>query len=138
MSWKIPPRLTPDPRFRVPRVGERSEAEWLEAGKEIRDEIRQLLVCRGADGIRISLMNERANVEFGMALGRVRFDVALPLMGDFTEPERVDDEARDQWAKACDARWLAIYNCILAKLTSCDTGIETFEEAFRAQLEETE
>jgi hypothetical protein len=47
---------------------------------------------------------------------------------------RSPDSARTVHAQVCRQRWRALLLCIKAKLESAESGIETFEQAFLAQI----
>lgn len=80
---------------------------------------------------------EQIGVAFEMRDRRVRFVLALPKPGEVrvkvnqTNATRVSQSAYEQ---AIRQKWRALLLAIRAKLESVESGIETFEEAFLAQL----
>lgn len=90
--------------------------------EQTRAEIEKTLVRYGAS--RFAYMNEtgRAVIVFEAKERRLRFDLPLPK----GESDK-DAQSRRQ-------KWRALLLAIKSKLESVESGIETFEEAFMAQV----
>jgi len=106
-------------------------------------EIEDLLNRHKATAIYSGQQVGRAIVGFEMNARRVQFELALPALSDFET--RVDGRSHQtvrrtpeaqlrEWEQACRERWRALLLCIKAKLVSSEAGVETFEEAFLAQI----
>jgi hypothetical protein len=112
-------------------------------------EIRSMVSRAG--GTRFATMDEegRAIVLFEINQRRVMFELTLPKLEDFTREtqkyyranklrEKVVDIPPEQqhrkWEQACRTHWRALALCIKAKLVSVESKVETFEEAFLAQI----
>ena len=67
---------------------------------------------------------------------RVRFVLPLPRRADFqpTKRDKKGSAAEKRYEQAVRSRWRALLLTIKAKLESVESGIETFEEAFMAQI----
>ncbi len=91
-----------------------------------RAQIDGLLEKYGAVRYGTALGPGHAQVTFEMSDRLVRFEMPLPARTDFTS-ER-------QWEQICRARWRALLLAIKAKLVSVESGVETFEQAFLAQI----
>jgi hypothetical protein len=96
-----------------------------------------------AGGTRFASMYEaaRAVVLFELADRRVMFELPLPprekystrLLRGRRVPQDGDRQQKD-WEQACRSKWRALGLTIKAKLVSVESGVETFEEAFLAQI----
>lgn len=97
-----------------------------------------------AGGQRFASMYEptRAVVLFELADRRIMFELPLPNREGFaTREDRwgtkhavpIDKQQRD-WEQACRSKWRALGLTIKAKLVSVESGVETFEDAFLAQI----
>lgn len=101
------------------------------------DEIRALL--KRYDAQRFGYLDDGARImiAFEMRGRRVRFTLPMPTREDGmvgvnqSSVRRFSDAAYDQ---ALRSRWRGLVLTIKAKLESVEVGIETFEEAFMAQL----
>lgn len=90
------------------------------------------------------LEDHQAVVLFELGDRRIMFEMPLPPLRSFEtsmgrrkwgQPLKVPAEvARKRWEQACRSRWRALYLTIKAKLISVEAGVETFEEAFLAQV----
>lgn len=86
-----------------------------------RGEIERLVTKAGAKSYASFLEETRAVIVFEAGNRRIRFDLPLP-------------EDTDKNAQKRRARWRALLLVIKAKLESVESKIETFEEAFLAQV----
>lgn len=101
-------------------------------------EIQDLLEKYRCQNYAFARQDNRVVVLFEMAERRVRFSLPLPGRNEFKTTETgkartatAIDTAYDQEVRR---RWRALLLTIKAKLESVQSGIETFEEAFMAQL----
>lgn len=84
---------------------------------------------------------DKAVIAFRMNDRNIRFNLPLPARDDkqFAYNGRRQARSADQryaaWEQACRSRWRALYLCIKAKLESIESGIETFEDAFLANIQ---
>jgi hypothetical protein len=118
------------------------------APEKSRMEIERIVTRYGATNFFYGTEPDRANVGFRAHDRWVKFTVRLPLL---TDPEVAQvkstttvrgDAFRDRTPKEAEAarekivrqRWRALALGIKAKLELVETGIETFEEAFLAQV----
>lgn len=82
-----------------------------------------------------------AIIAFSMKDRAIRFNLPLPRQDaeEFRYNGRRQARTADQryaaWEQACRSRWRALFLCIKAKLESIDSGIETFEDAFLANIQ---
>jgi hypothetical protein len=91
-------------------------------------EIEALVKGRGAESYMRGDDQGRAVVTWSMHDRRVMFE--LPL-----EPvKKAAKESQSRADKLERQLWRALYLCIKAKLVSVETGVESFEDAFLAQL----
>mgnify|MGYP000948463258 CR=1 len=72
---------------------------------------------------------------------RVLFELPLPARSEFANKVdgrskrlRPNPRATDDWERACREKWRALALAIKAKLVSYESKVETFEEAFLAQI----
>lgn len=103
-------------------------------------EIKATLRRYGADRFMSGEDRTGAVISFEMKDRRVTFRLPLP---DRKEQRFVHDGRRnvrpaakqlEAWEQACRSRWRALLLCLKAKLESVESGIETFEDAFLAQI----
>lgn len=82
-----------------------------------------------------------AIIAFSMKDRAIRFNLPLPRQDaeEFRYNGRKQARTIDQryavWEQACRSRWRALFLCIKAKLESIESGIETFEDAFLANIQ---
>lgn len=102
----------------------------------------QDMVAR-AGGVKFAVMTEaeRATIAFALNDRSIMFELALPKREQFetrlTRGRRVantPDQVQRLYEQACRSHWRALCLTIKAKLVSVSTGVETFEEAFLAQV----
>ena len=84
----------------------------------------------------------RAIITFELNERRIMFELKLPLKEKFTK--KTDRWGREKsvpldvafklWEQACRSAWRGLVLTVKSKLVSVDMGIETFEEAFLAQI----
>lgn len=71
-------------------------------------------------------------------LRNVMFELPLPKADGFKvnglRRTRTPEKQHDAWEQACRSSWRALLLAIKAKLVSVESGVESFEEAFLAQL----
>ncbi len=107
-------------------------------------DIEELVSRSGASKFMRGHDQRVATVLFEIAERRIMFELQLPKLEDFAvvkvgakrpKTKRLSPD-QQEWAhhQACKARWRALYLTIKAKLVSVEAGIETFEEAFLAQV----
>lgn len=106
-----------------------------------RSDIEKVLAKYGCDSFAFAQEPGRAALEFLHEGRRIRFILPLPdkRSKEFTHTEargyeRDAKQALALWEQACRQKWRALFLAIKAKLESVESGIETFEEAFLAQL----
>jgi hypothetical protein len=103
-------------------------------------EIERLLVKYGATEIAHGWRSDKAMVQFRMMERIIRFILPLPQLGDFTKTASGRQRhpgtgaVTAAYSQACRQRWRALALTIKAKLESAESGIETFESAFMAQV----
>jgi len=102
-------------------------------------EIKRTVQSYGADQFASFEDQSRAAIIFTMNDWRIRFDLPLPVQSDpvFLRDRRgVRSPAgvREAWLQGCRRKWNALAVSIKAKLDSVESGIETFEEAFLANV----
>jgi len=118
-----------------------AEGTLVSVGKT-KGEIEDLLMRHKATKLFTGQEDGRAIVGFEMADRRVQFELRLPAMEQFSHREdqwghkkaRTPEDMLKHWEQACRERWRALLLCIKAKLVSTAAGVETFEEAFLAQI----
>lgn len=104
-------------------------------------EIDGLLRKHKAAGFGVFEERTRAMLVFEMSERRIVFHLPLPdqLDKEFVMTARGKarsaDAALAAWEQACRSRWRALFLCIKAKLESIESGIESFEDAFLAQIQ---
>jgi hypothetical protein len=121
----------------VPRYGEGTSVPASKSKREIED----LLVKHDAKGVGIATSPEKAQVMFAMADRTMRFSIPLPTgteryITHGGKSERARSEAARTEALAAEQRriWRALLLVLRAKLESVESGIETVEEAFLANV----
>lgn len=71
-------------------------------------------------------------------LRNVMFELPLPKTDGFRlnglRHQRTPEKQHQAWEQACRSSWRALLLAIKAKLVSVESGVESFEEAFLAQL----
>lgn len=71
-------------------------------------------------------------------LRNVMFELPLPKSDGFKfnglRRVRTPEKQHEAWEQACRSSWRALLLAIKAKLVSVESGVESFEEAFLAQL----
>lgn len=96
-----------------------------------------------AGGTKFATMTEpeRATIAFALNDRSIMFELALPKKEQFetrlSRGKRVPntaDRVQKLYEQACRSHWRALCLTIKAKLVSVNTGVETFEEAFLAQV----
>ncbi|MBY8918786.1 hypothetical protein KUG85_04910 [Nitratireductor sp. L1-7-SE] len=104
-------------------------------------EIDGLLRKHKAAGFGVFEEQTRAMLVFEMSERRIVFHLPLPdqLDKEFVltarGKARSADAALAAWEQACRSRWRALFLCIKAKLESIESDIESFEDAFLAQIQ---
>lgn len=102
-------------------------------------EIRQTLLRYGATKFGLIEQEGQVGIGFEMQNRRVRFTIALPEAGEVrvkvnqhrSRVARPDSDAHQQ---AVRQKWRALLLVIKSKLESIESGIETIDEAFMAQM----
>ena len=101
-------------------------------------EIKSTLERYGASKFAFMEEVESVHVVFEAHSRRVRFTMPLPRAEDYehnrTGAKMGKTQAKQAHKKAVWQRWRALLLTIKAKLESVESGIETFEDAFMAQL----
>lgn len=103
-------------------------------------EIQDLLEKYGCENFAIAREPMRVSIGFLMHERRVRFTLPLPDKNDAkfkrtpTGKTRSENSHNEAYEQEVRRRWRALLLTIKAKLESVESGIETFEEAFMAQL----
>jgi hypothetical protein len=101
-------------------------------------EIEELLEQHGACGFMFGQQGDRAVIIFVMEKRRVHFELPLPAADEFREADNGRHRSSSTQAakreQALRSRWRALFLAIKAKLVSVECGVETFEEAFLAQI----
>lgn len=99
-------------------------------------EIQTTLKRYKADKFGFMSDEQRIMIAFEAHSRRVRFVLPLPKRADFkpTPRDRKGNAAEARYEQAVRSRWRALLLTIKAKLESVESGIETFEEAFMAQI----
>jgi len=100
-------------------------------------------MIKRAGATHFSTMDEQgmAIIAFIMKDRAIRFNLPLPRQDDkkFAVNGRGGARTPEQrfavWEQACRSRWRALYLCIKAKLESVESGIETFQDAFLANIQ---
>lgn len=102
----------------------------------------------GADRIAVFTAAKEAAVVFEMKGRRLMFRLPLPDKGlpefksvrannnphSHAMRDLTPEESAARWEKACRQKWRALLLAVKAKLVSVEEGVETFDEAFLAQI----
>ena len=102
-------------------------------------EIETLLMRHGCDAIAtmVDMREMKSAVQFRASDRMIRFTLLLPDEEQFAwanHRKRTPANRRKAHDQALRQRWRALLLCIKAKLEAVESGIETFEEAFLAQI----
>lgn len=104
-------------------------------------EIEDLVQRAGGRKFATLVDESHAAVMFELSDRRVMFELPLPPRERFAtrmvRGRRVEASSERQqrdWEQACRSLWRALHLAIKAKLISVESGVETFEEAFLAQV----
>lgn len=104
-------------------------------------EIEDLVQRAGGRRFVTMVDDDKAAVMFELGDRRIMFELPLPPKSRFAtrtvRGREVECEAERQqrdWEQACRSLWRALHLTIKAKLVSVESGVETFEEAFLAQV----
>lgn len=106
-------------------------------------DIEVLLERHGADAVATGWdgRSGRAVVHFRMANRMMKFTINIPSRDDdeiVRTPERRRPRSKASQNRAYDqavrSRWRALLLCIRAKIEAVESGIETIDEAFMAQI----
>lgn len=96
-----------------------------------------------AGGTKFGSMYEdtRAVVLFELGQRRIMFELPLPARDAFAvrtvrsrRVKATPEQQQHAWEQACRSKWRALCLAIKAKLVSVETGVESFEQAFLAQI----
>lgn len=107
-----------------------------------RVEIEQVLKRYGAETFAYASEPNRAIVMFHIGQHAIRFVIRMLPASEFARFKtsdgywrtRTEKQRDDAWAQEYRRRWRALYLVIKAKLEAVESGIETLEEAFLAQM----
>lgn len=119
------------------------------AASKTRAEIEDYLAKRGATRFAFGFMEDRAGISFVRNGLMIRFTVPTPKEDDKAIRTRALRLSKSNWridpAKLAIAieeesrrRWRCLLLAIKAKFTTVESGIETFEEAFLANIVTTD
>jgi hypothetical protein len=104
-------------------------------------QIEDLVTKAGAARFYRGVDLEKAYVAFELAQRRVMFEIPMPQPAEFAfvkQGNRQVKRTKEQLDRALEQekrrRWRALHLTIKAKLVSAESKIETFEEAFLAQI----
>ena len=101
-------------------------------------EIRRTLARYEAAAFALIEKSNQAGVAFEMCNRRVRFVIPMPDMQDYRRNTAGvamgDVKSQQAYDKEVRRRWRALLLVIKAKLEAVESGVESFEEAFMAQL----
>lgn len=99
------------------------------------EEIRRTLSAVGAKNIETAERTTMAAIQFELSERRIRFVLPLPALEQQPRsPRSGKTAAMEKLEQTHRARWRALLACIKAKLVSAQSGIETVEEAFLANI----
>lgn len=105
-----------------------------------RGEIEKVVRAHGASAFASGWSGPKATVEFIAQGRRVRFALTLPSADDcrFTHlnaySRRATTQATKLWEQAIRSHWRRLLLVIKGKLEAAESGIETFEDAFMANI----
>lgn len=122
-------------------AGKYAKDTTVSADKSLAD-IRTVLRRYGAAKVMTMEEDTRIGIAFEAQSRRVRFLVPLPSRDETRVVQRNQYKSSTvarpitdaQYEQAVRQRWRALYVAILGKLESIESGIETFEQAFQAQI----
>jgi hypothetical protein len=104
-------------------------------------DIERLVKSKGAQRFYRGSDEERAMIAFELANRKIMFELSLPQPADFATvkvgrrtAKATPQQTERMIEQALRSRWRALMLCVKAKLVSVETGIETIEEAFLAQI----
>jgi hypothetical protein len=106
-------------------------------------EIEGLLSKAGADAFASATQIGKAMIQFRLQGRVIRFMLPLPDRNadKFKRRKKYsymvnnsEEQAYKLWEQACREKWRALFLSIKAKLYSIETGIESFDSAFMAQV----
>ena len=106
-------------------------------------EIEKLLMANDCDAIATiwDAREKRAAIQFRLGARMMRFALSMPSPDDeafrYTPARRHTRrpaERRKAYEQAVRSKWRGLLLCIRAKLEAVESGIETIEEAFMAQI----
>lgn len=105
------------------------------------EQIKRILLEVGAKELQTAERAGMAAIQFDLAERRIRFVLPLPPLENYAyvtvrgrRRARTSHQALQAWEQGCRERWRALLACIKAKLVSAQSGIETVEEAFLANV----
>lgn len=94
-------------------------------------EIKRATAAFGCKNFRLGTSGQKAYVGFTYKDLKIKIEFSLP-----PQPGNKAGHAdKKRYEQAVNTRWRQILLCIKAKLESINTGIETFEEAFMAHIQ---
>lgn len=104
--------------------------------------IEAIVTQAGADAFASMSDTGRAAIQFRLRSRILRFTLPLPDKNDpkfskcgrYNERTRTAEATYAAWEQACRSKWRALFLSIKAKLHSIESGIETFDSAFMAQI----
>jgi hypothetical protein len=111
--------------------------------EKTKGEIEGLVTRAGADAFASAFANGQAQLQFKLKERIIRFRLPLPKRDDprFMKRKKynymvnnTDEQAYRLWEQACREKWRALFLSIKAKLYSIESGIESFDSAFMAQV----
>jgi hypothetical protein len=104
-------------------------------------EIEALVNRAGAEAFASGSRPGQSMIQFQLKGRVIRFTLPLPNRADkkFTQTGRYSrlrtpEAAYTLWEQSCREKWRALFLSIKAKLYSIESGIETFDSAFMAQV----
>jgi len=103
-------------------------------------EIERILIRYGATGFMYGWEADTAVIVFRAGGKMLRFVLILPARDDRkfsftpTGKRRTPASTLEAWEQACRQKWRALALVIKAKLEAVESGIETFEQAFLANI----
>lgn len=107
------------------------------APERSRVEIERLLERHGATGFYYGTEENTAIIGFRMKERMIKFQLSLPVAGDYqlspTGLKRGDRSWFNAWDQAKRSRWRALRLIILAKLEAVECGVVDFEDEFMPQ-----
>lgn len=105
------------------------------------EQIKRVLISKGAKDIETAERQGAAAVQFVLAERKIRFVLQLPRIEEHAyvairgrRRARTSRQTMQAWEQATRSKWRALLACIKAKLISAESGIESLEEAFLANV----